>query len=343
MTARRSAFTLIELLVVIAIIAILIGLLLPAVQKVREVAARVKCQNNLKQLALGVHNYQSAYGIYPPSMLAPVRSAFSTNNESWGVWGRILPQIEQGNLYAKAVLESPWDTPPNSTNNIGPTRIPLLLCPSEVNDTVRTKSGQPYCHPLTYGVNCGTWLVFDPATGQGGDGAFFPNSKLGPTAFTDGMSNTLMASEVKAFTPYSRNMTNAPSSTPPASPADVAALVLAAPDKKMGATTNDNTGHTEWPDGRVHHGGFTTVLPPNTKVPVSYGGQEYDADFNSRQEGSSATIPTYAAITARSYHTGGVVNVAMMDGSVRSVSKNVSQAAWRAAGTRHGGETLGLD
>ena len=237
------------------------------------------------------------------------------------------------------VLKSPWDQPPSSANNIGPTRIPTFLCPSEVNDTVRTKSGQPYCYPLNYGVNCGAWFVFDPVSGNGGDGAFFPNAKLGTTAFTDGMSNTLLAAEVKAFTPYGRNMTSAPS----AIPADVAALVLAAPDKKMGAATNDNTGHTEWPDGRVPHGGFTTVLPPNTRVSVIFNGQEFDADFNTRQEGSSATVPTYAAVTSRSYHTGGVVNVAMMDGSVRSVTKGISQAAWRAVGTRAGGEILGLD
>ena len=95
------------------------------------------------------------------------------------------------------------------------------------------------------------------------------------------------------------------------------------------------------PSGQT--GGFTTVLPPNTGVSVIFNGQEYDADFNSRQEGSSATVPTYAAVTSRSYHTGGVVNVAMMDGSVRSVTKGISQAAWRAVGTRAGGEILGLD
>ena len=334
----RQGFTLIELLVVIAIIAILIGLLLPAVQKVREAAARVKCQNNIKQLALAVHNHESAMGAYPPSMLAPVASSFVTNNESWGVHGRILSQIEQGNLYAKVALETPWDQPPNSTNGVGPTRIPVFLCPNEVNDTVRTKSGQPYCYPLNYGFNLGTWMVWNPNNGQGGDGAFYPNSQLKPTGITDGLSNTLMISEVKAFTPYSRNTLTAPTSTPPATPAEVAALVEAAPDKKMGPAVNDNTGHTEWPDGRVHHGGFTTVLPPNTKVAASFSGASYDADFNSRQEGASATLPTYAAITSRSYHSGGVVNVALMDGSVRTVRSSISLTTWRALGTRSGGE-----
>jgi prepilin-type processing-associated H-X9-DG protein len=164
-----------------------------------------------------------------------------------------------------------------------------------------------------------------------------------PAVVHVGMSNTLMVAEVKAFTPYSRNVTSAPSATPPTTPEEVAALVVAAPDKKMGATTNDCTGHTEWPDGAVHHAGFTTTLTPNTKVTVVHAGITHDADFNSRREGSSATLPTYASITSRSYHSGGVVNVGLMDGSVRTVSGNISLATWRALGTRAGGEVLGPD
>ena len=141
--------------------------------------------------------------------------------------------------------------------------------------------------------------------------------------------------------PYSRNLGSAASAIPPANAAEVAAYVLAAPDRKMGPVTNDNTGHTEWPDGRVHHSGFTTVLTPNTKVVVSIGGRDHDADFNSRQEGSSATVPTYAAITSRSFHAGGFVNVALMDGSVRPVRNNIDLTTWRALGTRQGNEVIG--
>jgi prepilin-type processing-associated H-X9-DG protein len=205
---------------------------------------------------------------------------------------------------------------------------------------VRTKGGQPYVYPQNYGFNFGTWQVWDPVTGAGGDGVFFPNARLPLAQIRDGTSNTLMLAEVKMFTPYARNMTTPAPAAPPTTAAEVAALVLAAPDKKMGPATNDNTGHTEWPDGRVHHSGFTTTLPPNTKVPVVWQGQEYDADFNSRQEGSSATLPTRGAITARSYHSGGLVNVAMMDGSVRPVRPTISLATWRALGTRNGGEVI---
>lgn len=343
MLARsRKAFTLIELLVVIAIIAVLIGLLLPAVQKVREAASRAKCQNNLKQLSLAVHNFESALNVYPPSMNAPVGGTFPTSNGSWGILGRILDYIEQGTAGAKVNLEVGYDQPPNSTSGVPYLRMPVAICPSDLNDVLRVKAdGSPNSYPLCYGFNFGTWFIYDPTNGKGGDGMFFPNARLKPGDVPDGTSNTLMISDVKAFTPYARNG-GSPAATAPTTAAEVAAYVMAAPDKKMGPTPNDCTGHTEWPDGAVHHAGFTTTMTPNTKVLVTHNGITHDADFNSRREGSSATAPTYASITARSYHSGGV-NVAMMDGSVRFVRDSIALATWRAAGTRMGGEVLTSD
>jgi prepilin-type N-terminal cleavage/methylation domain-containing protein/prepilin-type processing-associated H-X9-DG protein len=334
---RRRAFTLIELLVVIAIIAILIALLVPAVQKVREAAARTQCANNLKQLGLALHNYESTFKAFPVSMNAPVGSIFGTNNGSWSVHGRILSYIEQGNAGVLVNMEAPWDA--QLATGVPQTRNPVFRCPSDPNDTVRTNGGAPFVYPHNYGFNFGTWFVYDPTTGAGGDGMFRPNVAVRPPQVADGLSNTLGAAEVKGFTPYVRNTAN-PGAAPPTSPAQITGWA-AGGQLKLGPSLNDNTGHTEWPDGRVHHSGFTTTFTPNTVVPFTSNGIACDIDFNSRQEGNSATAATYAAITARSFHSGGVVNILLMDGSVRNVSPTISLTVWRALGTRQGGETVG--
>ncbi len=107
---------------------------------------------------------------------------------------------------------------------------------------------------------------------------------------------------------------------------------------KLGPETNDNTGHTEWPDGRVHHSGITSVFTPNMNLPYTHtDGQTYDIDYNSRQEGKSESQPTYGAVTARSYHSG-IVNVVFMDGSVKSIDDSIQLEVWRSLSTRNGGE-----
>jgi hypothetical protein len=100
-----------------------------------------------------------------------------------------------------------------------------------------------------------------------------------------------------------------------------------------------DTGHTEWPDGRVHHTGFTAAMGPNTEVPYTAGGITVDADYNSWQEGKNGSDgnPTYAIITSRSYHPGLVIT-ALADGSVRSIPETIELAIWRALATRAGRE-----
>lgn len=330
MKGRSQGFTLVELLVVIAIIGVLIALLLPAVQSAREAARRSQCQNNLKQLGLAILNYESSKQHLPPSAEVDLSVTSTANNESWGVHGRILSYIEQGNLRGLVDLELGWDAQP-AINNV---RIWSFQCPSDpFSEESRTFSdGRPTLWPTNYGFNMGTWFVFDPTTSEGGDGVFYPNSNLRLAQVADGTSNTLLCAEVKAWTPYTRN--GGPATTEIADTVEEAtAVVESGSQEKL-------TGHTEWPDGRVHHTGITATMPPNTFVPyTTSSGERVDADFNSWQEGKNGSegSPTYAMITSRSFHPS-QVNVGFVDGSVHSISDDIDLTVWRAMATRDGGE-----
>jgi len=333
-SARRTGFTLVELLVVIAIIGILVSLLLPAVQAAREAARRSQCKNNLRQLALAVHNFESSKKRLPPSVEIDLEAIDpNANNGAWGVHGHILPYLEEQSLAALVDITIAWD----HQMAIDGLRIGVYSCPSDEKapEMRDPGGGKARLYATTYGFNQGTWFVYDPVTQQGGDGAFYPNSYLRMAQIEDGTSKTLMAAEVKAWNHYTRN-------SPPASTEIPDTIEEARANVAKASSDYKNTGHTEWPDGRVHHTGFTSAMPPNTFVPYDGPDGRVDADYNSWQEGKggiTSTTPTYAIITSRSYHPGSV-QVAMVDGSGQTVNDDIDILVWRAMSTRAGGETL---
>ena len=305
MFRRRSGFTLIELLVVIAIIAILIGLLLPAVQKVREAAARMQCSNNLKQLAIAAHSYHDANNMMLP--------ATGGSGCCWGTWTiPILPYVEQDNVFrlyrnwgGTDATGSRYSSAPNS-NSVCNQRLKVYTCPS---DTPSTPIGTMTNN--NYAVNLGNTGYSQQANLNGVvfSGAPFRvnfNGQLRKeaiTGITDGTSNTIMFAEV------------------------------------LQGIGSDLRGFVWWGDAT----GVTTYLGPNSPLPDRIYTAFYCNNQPARGLPCAVSTGTDPAMMgARSRHTGGV-NVSLCDGSVRFVRSSISIANWRAAGTSQGGEVLGLD
>jgi prepilin-type N-terminal cleavage/methylation domain-containing protein/prepilin-type processing-associated H-X9-DG protein len=302
---RRTAFTLIELLVVIAIIAILIGLLLPAVQKVREAAARMQCSNNLKQLSLGMHGYHDTYLSLPPGM-SPGTVNFGNLYCCWGTWEvAILPYIEQQNAFKIYVNYGGNDSTgprygasPNT--QVTTVRYKVMTCPS---DLPNAPIGGITSH--NYVVNFGNTGIYQPATVVSGgvtltfgQAPFAPTSGEKLTDITDGTSNTLMLSEV------------------------------------MQGQRSDLRGFGWWGPGC----GFSTLAGPNTSIPDETA-QNCDAGAPNPPCVNAASN---AAInqSARSRHTNGV-NVSFCDGSVRFIPNSIFLGTWQVLGTSQGGEVAG--
>lgn len=334
----RAAFTLVELLVVIGIIAVLMGLLLPAVQMAREAARSIQCRNNLKQMGLAMLNHETNRSYFPPSAIIQGVGQINTNS-SWSIHARILPYLEQGNVHERINFNVAWD----DQVVLSGLKIPTYGCPSDVNSNVTRDLSPKLASPLyptSYGFNFGSWLIYNPVNGAIGDGMFHPNTKLRTSNILDGASNTLMAADVKARQFYGRNEPVVGGTSIPAS--DPAAVSARLPASFAWCRPN---GHTEWCDGRVHHEGFTTGLPPNGRLILNSASNQCpalsDIDYTSRQEATSTTEATYAVITSRSYHPASI-NVVLMDGSTHSVANEIDLTTWRALGTRMGGEVAVL-
>jgi len=313
---RRGGFTLIELLVVIAIIAVLIALLLPAVQAAREAARRSQCINNLKQVGLGVMNYESTHMSLPPGK----------KGCCWGTWTVfVLPFLEQNATYnAWNFVAGPgtnmdvgggifrYSGVGNST--VARNRISAYTCPS---DTPQTPSGNipGYNYAFNYG-NTGNSQQLNL------NGVMFAGAPFSDLYPSSAGGSTTAASGTRGI----RDMTDGTSNT-----------VISA--EVLQGQNGDLRGFTHWGDAS----GFETYLAPNSTLPdciytTTYC--KYPFGSNPPCIVSTSTCPNMMG--SRSRHPGGV-NVGMGDGTVKFIKNSISLNTWRAIGSTQGGEVVSAD
>jgi prepilin-type N-terminal cleavage/methylation domain-containing protein/prepilin-type processing-associated H-X9-DG protein len=336
----RRGFTLIELLVVIAIIAVLIGLLLPAVQKVRESAANASCKNNLHQLILALHAYENDRHLLPSSMNPHLDPAYPTTPAyffGWGVLAQLTPYLEQTNVYKTMDLTKPLylGTSPNyfvpAPNDFAVQQVVrIFLCPSDIQRPVSGGYNINQFGPTNYAACTGTGL--NGGSPYNADGIFYANSRTRMTDVKDGTSNTVAFSEsllgagdegsttlyggsdaqhAYGFL-YSGQLTDAGCQSPQ-------------------AWNLSNRRGFQWVAGEYRCSSYNHYYLPNAP--------QYDC-FSYIPAGPPDQLFTSIGWrAARSNHSGGV-NIAMADGAVRFASNNIPLNIWRALSTRNGGEVI---
>ena len=332
----RCGFTLVELLVVLAIIGLLLALLLPAIQAVRESGRRTSCANNLHQLGDALHSYESAHHALPTGADAkqwPAGPTFPYTMYRWSTFVYLLPYIEETSVYNSLDLTQPLYTNlfgSISASNVEPLAhvIPNLMCPS---DTGQIPS--PIFGPLNYSA----------CTGDGRDGGspfqtnglFYINSRTRLRDVTDGLSKTIAMSEStlgtggKSFTSQLDKIDHQ----------TVYAYVFGTPltDDNCNAAINFNWTDPRsfsWANGEYRSGLFNNYLTPNSPRVDCMASALNTGDPN-------LSLAAYGWRTARSRHIRGV-NLLMADGSVRFVSETVAPALWQALSTRAGGESASV-
>jgi prepilin-type N-terminal cleavage/methylation domain-containing protein/prepilin-type processing-associated H-X9-DG protein len=335
MNSRRG-FTLIELLVVIAIIAILIGLLLPAVQKVRDAAARMECQNNLKQIGLALHNYEGTNRKWPPLYpgTAPGSTAFNYKY-TWSVLAQLNPHLEQTNIYNTMDLKQPMYDAANqitAQNKFAVVqRVAIFLCPSDRGSPVSSAYGVTDMGPTNY-VACHGSALSGGGYGSpiGGDGIFPAVTGVKITDIGDGTSNTVAMSE---------SILGDGAEVAPTQPGDERTAYkylgftgTLPSDANCAGTPPLWNGYNRrgfmWASGEARCVSYNHYYTPNSK--------NFDCVAND-------PTMTYIAVgyrAARSRHSGGV-NALLADGSVRFIPDSISLQVWQALGTRTGGEVVG--